>query len=177
MTKTLPLSLVLVAAVCLTGCTTVREQRRRQTVREQSELDALRLDVSRLRERVEGFDAAQQGLYSQIDELRDRMTGADEGLRERLAGVEQRVKTLDAAREQDRQAIVDSLSKQISGMMKAQASRPAPAMQGYEHVVQSGETLSAIASAYGATQSAIIKANNLKNPDRVRIGQKLFIPE
>jgi LysM repeat protein len=48
--------------------------------------------------------------------------------------------------------------------------------QGYEHVVEKGQTLSAIAKAYNTTVDAIKKSNNLKN-DTVYIGQKLFIPK
>ncbi|NKB24606.1 MAG: LysM peptidoglycan-binding domain-containing protein [Kiritimatiellae bacterium] len=48
---------------------------------------------------------------------------------------------------------------------------------GYEHEVQPGESLSEIAKAYQAKIKVIIDANDLENPDRLRVGQKLFIPE
>jgi LysM repeat protein len=44
-------------------------------------------------------------------------------------------------------------------------------------VVKPGETLSEIAKAYGVRISVITKSNNLKNPDDLRVGQTLFIPE
>jgi LysM repeat protein len=44
------------------------------------------------------------------------------------------------------------------------------------HVVAAGETLGVIANRYKATVAAIAKANNLKNPNLIRIGQKLTIP-
>ncbi len=44
------------------------------------------------------------------------------------------------------------------------------------HVVQSGETLNGIANRAGVPASAIVKANALKEPYVVRIGQKLTIP-
>ena len=47
---------------------------------------------------------------------------------------------------------------------------------GYEHVVESGQSLSTIAAAYKVSVSSIKKANNLKS-DGVRVGQKLFIPK
>src|SRR5204863_6544877 len=49
------------------------------------------------------------------------------------------------------------------------------AVQKTEHVVQSGETLTAIARANRTTISAIRSANNLRN-DRLQIGQKLILP-
>lgn len=44
------------------------------------------------------------------------------------------------------------------------------------HVVASGETLNGIANRAGVTAAAIVKANGLKEPYVVRIGQKLTIP-
>lgn len=44
------------------------------------------------------------------------------------------------------------------------------------HTVRSGQTLSAIASKYGVSQSAILRANSLSNAHRLKLGQKLSIP-
>ncbi|MCI0424449.1 MAG: LysM peptidoglycan-binding domain-containing M23 family metallopeptidase [Actinobacteria bacterium] len=44
------------------------------------------------------------------------------------------------------------------------------------HVVTSGETLTRIASKYGTTVSALVTANDLSNPNLIRIGQKLVVP-
>ncbi len=46
------------------------------------------------------------------------------------------------------------------------------------HTVRRGETLSAIAERYGVTVADILRANrNISNPDRVRAGQSIVIPE
>ncbi|MFC2030169.1 LysM peptidoglycan-binding domain-containing protein [Chloroflexota bacterium] len=44
------------------------------------------------------------------------------------------------------------------------------------HVVQRGETLSRIAWRYGTTVNALVRANNLWNPNRIYAGQRLWIP-
>ncbi|OKO88663.1 glycoside hydrolase family 18 protein [Geobacillus proteiniphilus] len=44
------------------------------------------------------------------------------------------------------------------------------------HVVQSGQTLSGIAEAYGTTVEEIVRANKLPNPDKLVVGQALVIP-
>jgi membrane-bound lytic murein transglycosylase D len=46
----------------------------------------------------------------------------------------------------------------------------------YHHRVRRGETLSTIAARYGASVYAIQKANSLRNPHRISIGQDLMIP-
>lgn len=47
---------------------------------------------------------------------------------------------------------------------------------GITHVVASGETLNRLAAKYNASVSSIVSANNLSNPDLIRVGQKLVIP-
>lgn len=42
--------------------------------------------------------------------------------------------------------------------------------------VQSGDALSAIAQRFGTTVQAIVNANNITDPNRIRAGQKLVIP-
>jgi LysM repeat protein len=42
--------------------------------------------------------------------------------------------------------------------------------------VKSGDTLSSIATANKTTADAIIRANNLNDPDKLQVGQKLVIP-
>ncbi|MBQ8334600.1 MAG: LysM peptidoglycan-binding domain-containing protein, partial [Tidjanibacter sp.] len=43
------------------------------------------------------------------------------------------------------------------------------------HVVKSGENLSIIAKKYNVTVKQLIKWNNIKNPSKLRVGQKLEI--
>ncbi len=58
-----------------------------------------------------------------------------------------------------------------------QAQAPAPATTGgRKHVVQRGETLYSIAVRYGVTVTALQAANDLSNPDQIRVGQTLQIP-
>ncbi|HET7719125.1 MAG TPA: LysM peptidoglycan-binding domain-containing protein [Acidimicrobiales bacterium] len=47
---------------------------------------------------------------------------------------------------------------------------------GGTHTVQSGQTLSAIASRYGVSTSALASANGITDPRRLQVGQRLTIP-
>lgn len=44
------------------------------------------------------------------------------------------------------------------------------------HVLQKGETLFGISKKYQVTSSAIMKLNNIADPDKLQVGQKLLIP-
>jgi len=52
----------------------------------------------------------------------------------------------------------------------------APSAGSRSHTVAPGEALSSIARRYGTTVRAIVDANRLNDPDRVRVGQRLTIP-
>ena len=45
-----------------------------------------------------------------------------------------------------------------------------------QHTVKRGETLSVIGASYGVGVDAIVRANRLRNPDRIRVGTSLMIP-
>ena len=47
---------------------------------------------------------------------------------------------------------------------------------GQKYVVQPGDTLVAIAEEFGVTVEELIDANDLANPDVLRVGQELIIP-
>lgn len=52
-----------------------------------------------------------------------------------------------------------------------------PTMKGVEYVVKKGDTLSVIAAKYGVNNLYhILVANDLANTSKIRIGQKLFLP-
>lgn len=48
--------------------------------------------------------------------------------------------------------------------------------QGRSYVVQRGDTLLSIARRFGLTVKQLQTANNISNPDRIAVGQKLIIP-
>lgn len=45
------------------------------------------------------------------------------------------------------------------------------------HVVQAGESLGSIAAQYGVSSDAIIEANRITNPNLIRVGDRLIIPQ
>jgi LysM repeat protein len=51
---------------------------------------------------------------------------------------------------------------------------PTPA--GTVYTVKEGDTISAIAVGNNSTVDAIAKANNLSDPNKIQIGQKLIVP-
>lgn len=45
------------------------------------------------------------------------------------------------------------------------------------YVVKSGDTLWKIAKKFGSTVEDIARVNGMKNPDKINIGEKIYIPK
>ena len=65
-------------------------------------------------------------------------------------------------------------SLSVPGTVTAAAASPAAGNRA--HVVAPGETLSRIAGRYGTTVQALVKANAIRDPNHVRIGTTLVVP-
>ena len=159
-----------------------------------------REDVRILQENINRLEGNIEQLNMQLEQLskdvsRER-AGSNTGSESRLADLERqsrvlqdRIDELDRTRETDREEIIDTITSKVAGIIERQtAGRPQPrpstsamvaggSQTGYEHTVQSGETLSAIAKAYNVSMKALIDANNLSDPNSLRTGQTLFVPE
>jgi LysM repeat protein len=184
--------LAITAGLCAFGFTSgcVTDQQDQRMVMQQQREDSLMLqdDLRRIRARLEAIEQDMQRMNQQVNAANTEQTRAVQtqiqGINASLDDLQKRIRTVDAARENDKKEIVDTLSKRITDVIsRQQPARPTSttprrpiSSEGYEHIVQPGETLSAIAKAYGARTADIIEANNLKSADILRVGQKLFIP-
>ncbi len=172
------------------GCVTTYENANRREAYEREDREILNEKLRRTDGDLEAFSA-------QLDDLRDDISRVQANaatttqsqvaaLQTSLQVLQQRMNDLEAQRISDREEIINKLTGKIAGMVNQAAPPPAAASSartgtvseyGYEHVVATGENLSKIAAAYGVGMQAIIQANSLSNPNSLRIGQKLFIPE
>lgn len=182
-------SMLLIAAVMMgTGCvTTYEDQRTRRAVQEREDILLVQEDLQRLSGRLEGLEMELEQLRRDMERQRaDQTQRVQTEAQERetgLATLDRRIQEVDRARERDKKEIVDQLSATVEQLIVSQptARRSSGGTShsgyGYEHEVGPGETLSHIAAAYGVSTRVIIDENNLQNPDRLQIGQVLFIPE
>lgn len=163
----------------LAGCETLVQQQRSQRVRQYSDLELLSRDVTQLKEQVRELSASRERVYQEAEATRAASDATARQLGTRMDALEQALKASEARQAQQKQDIISSLSSKVTGLLKAQAqTASAPThVRGREHTVEEGQTLSEIARAYGTKMSVIQKANALKNPDSLRVGQVLFIPE
>lgn len=171
MKTTLLLSLSSLAL--LTGCETIQTPQQRQQVaaRQQAASRYTEERVSRLQGQVESVEMENARLLQEVQQLRNEVRSYSS----QISQLNSSMKALEAKQTRETQEVI----RRVEALLKKSvSSRPAASGRGAgrEHVVESGHTLSTIASAYGTTVTAIKKANNLKS-DTIYVGQKLFIPE
>ncbi len=86
-----------------------------------------------------------------------------------------------AQRVQELEKEIQSLKQTIEAQKHAPAEKATTAReaagQGLYHQVKRGETLYQIGQAYGVPYRELARINNIRDPNEIRVGQKLFIPE
>lgn len=160
------------------GCETLSGQKKRQKeMRLHNDIANLKASVERLEQRLDGMEAGREDVYAQIsDSQATRARSAAQHAAE-MEALESRLAAQKKAQEFREKQMVTDLSKTMAGIMEKNAATSGGSVSGVEHPVQSGETLSEIAAAYGVKTKAIIRANRMKNPDDLKIGQLLIIPD
>lgn len=135
-----------------------------------------------LASRFEAIEQQQATLAARVAQL-ERGNGV--ASKEDLAALRSDLASLKASQERLRGDIVEELSGKIAAISQREArareaaERKAREAQksGYSHTVEAGQTLSAISEAYKVPMRTIMRANNLSDPSKLRVGQKLFIPD
>lgn len=163
---------------------------RQEVVSQREDLKALQEKFAQVQNDVQAMKGEHDAMQTDIERLKKdvKQTGDSlDDLKKEVARLEELIKRVDALREQDRKTIVEEVSKEIDRLVKkpsraesATSEKPPKAakpqtQEGYEHVVEKGQTLAAIAEVYGVTTKTIMEANHLKKTD-LKVGQKLFIP-
>jgi LysM repeat protein len=180
---------MLVLCGLTSGCLTpYQDTRARQMTQEREDVLLLREDIRRLAGRLDIMESEVERLAQDVEQQRAEWTRDNQARQQsadaRLAELDSRIAEVNRLREQDKKDIVERLSSTIEQMIRSAApsatrgsSSQAISGTGVEHVVGPGQTLSEIAAAYGVRSQVIIDANQLRNPDRLQVGQKLFIPD
>ena len=180
-------------ALAATGCVTTEEYDAPPPA-SQADVGYLREEIRRLNARLDASDAELGRVHADFASSRSSQPDVAsasqvQAMQSQIDDLQRQIRALDSARVQDKKEIYDDISKKVAGMIKTSSSgssggsttRPATrsgTQTGWEHVVQSGESLSKIAAAYNVKMSVIVEANGLKGVDApIFVGQKLFIPD
>lgn len=184
-----------IAAAGAGGCITTYEDEQAAALREQQLMMRVQEQNRALSGRIEGLELEIQRLGQAAEAAKTEGGRANEArlraMEGQIEGIQRRLNELSAAREKDKQAIIDDVSRKVADLIRRTdaGSRPrggttgtatprrSGSQVGYEHEVKPGETLSAIAQAYGVSQQVLMQENNIHDARLLKVGQKLFIPK
>ena len=158
--------------------------------------------LNKLSGQVEDLQAANVKLQKQCEELARRLqelreaqtgTAGSYASQEDLKRLAEKVQEMDRKREADKDLILKEIEKLGKAAIapappprnrKPPVEDPPPAPgsdKGFEYFIKDGDKLSLIAQAYREkgikiTVDQILKANPGLNPNKLKVGQKIFIP-
>ena len=151
------------------------------------------IECQRLSEQIEALSRNQKLIDNRLRDIEVQLSSAGQQTHQDVAALRRELESVRVDRENLRAQITGDLAAKIEKIAarqqqavqatQRQVASPASNTQrsvpgsGYEHKVERGQTLSEIARGYNTTISKIIKANNIKNPSNIRVGQILFIPD
>lgn len=139
------------------------------------------------------LDALVTEIRTLREELARAATRESTVSRDEFRQLAETVRDVDQKREADKRLILEEIAKLAKTPVAPPPrvekkttpetpAKPARDENGYEHIVKSGETISAIVAAFReqgvkVTLKQVLDANPGLNPTKLKVGQKIFIPE
>lgn len=182
------ISFFLVAAICFLPATAPA-----QDPAVQERLNVLSAQIQDLIDARDAQNKRLEDLARQLRQLQDQQSQVNTNYasEDELRQLAAKLQEIDQKRRADNDHIIkelESLRRALSSPVPKSVAAPAPAPgggaipdQGYNYVIQSGDTLSAIVRAYRdkgikVSVEQILKANPGLKADRLHVGEKIFIP-
>jgi LysM repeat protein len=128
--------------------------------------------IQELQTHVRDRAAQVQELGSLVEQIENQIETSDAAWSERMKRLRQ---SLETDRQRAMSEMADSVAKEIATQVESVRQERTQHTQVGEYTVQSGDTLSAIAQAFGTTVRQLKEMNGLHS-DIIRIGQKLKVP-
>ena len=188
-------ALLPVMLALLAGCDTTSKQIQQEQLSQRQTIMELQEKQETLNVNLQNTQEENARLRQQIEEMKTELQASRQtssAYAGDIARLDELVQKMNSAREKDRRVILDEVSQELARMSQRTASahsassgpsasppppKKAASEVGYEHIVKKGETLFAIAKAYGIPASAIAKANKIQVKTPLKSGQVLFIPK
>lgn len=137
-------------------------------------------EMQRVSAQVDVIASNQEELSTRLRGV-EAMKGEVDSLKAEISALKGAISEMRREMQSQRGEIVQDLSKKIASMQpppQKPAPKAKPSYSGpcYEYTVQSGDTLSLIAKAFGTTVQKIKDVNGMKG-DMLKVGQKVNVPK
>ncbi len=145
--------------------------------------------VIQLEDRINALTGQVDGLERNIENLQQKMGSLENSVSNKMFNYQKEVKEMQNELKSTKKSLSDDFERKMNIVIEEVINENKKIAEkinvlqkdkydlGVYHTVDRGETLSHIASKYGISVDDIISSNELENPDRLKVGQKLFIPQ
>jgi LysM repeat protein len=145
-----------------------------QLERENEGLRKQAVDRKTLEQELAGFEAA---LQSGLSGLRVDYANADEAQKQAIIkAVSGQISDVVGQMNETIEALADYVGHRGTGVPAVEFSDDYP-RTGFRYEVKPGDSLAKIAEQHGVNIRDIINANRITDPDKIQVGQNLFIPK
>lgn len=156
----------------------IRSSVSEELIKVKQEVNSLKGQLEELEYKI---DKLQRTQSQQSNELN---TTLKEWRKDIRGDIETRLGTIEKKQAQDKKEllnrtaiIAEEVSKENKELRSQIESIRKPATQEGYYVINQGDTLSKIAQMFGVSIKNLMEANGITDPNSIRIGQKLVIPE
>jgi len=149
----------------------------RKTAYEQQELMSR---LTELENSLKEINVILQNYNKNLDVIEERQKNALSELEQKIRKLEEKLSAMENSHLLHQEELLKKVSALLAerlGSLESRSSTSVSSTRKREHTVKPGETLHSIANTYGIKADSIIRANNISNPNLLKAGQKLLIPE
>ena len=154
------LLLYSVPILCLTGCVTDDLANKQDVYMVRTQVNE---QVIHMEDRLNALEGRTDAIEKRQEDIKERILWLEDKINNKMFGYH--VVLEEVIKENQK------IAEKINSLQKEKYDL------GLYHTVERGDILSKIAVKYGVSVDAIIEANEIENPDRLKVGQKLFIPQ
>jgi len=142
-----------------------------------------------LRKRIQSLEEENRTLRSEVNKQPDAGVSPEEFNRV-VKQITEKLKEIDEKRVSDNKALLEQVKQLVQNIKPVASPTPSPRstdptparQEGYTHVMQEGETISAVVQAFRAqgvrvSVDQVLKANPKLDPRRLSVGTEIFIPK
>lgn len=117
----------------------------------------------------------------ELGKLHDMLKKQDEKTAKQIQKMQGDMDAQSASFDKKTDLILDTVNEEYKRLVAKVHSLEKPNSEEYEtgtyHTVQKGESLSKIATKYGVSVERVMSSNEISDPNKIKVNQKIFIPE
>jgi len=166
----------------------IRSSVSEELIKVKEEVNSLKGQLDELQYKIDKISQIQSQQSKELNATLKEWRKETQGdVVKKISNLEAKLEAIEKRQAQDKKELLDRTdiiteevtkeNKELRGQIEAiRKSSSYTTQEGY-YVVASGDTLSKIAQMFGVSVKSIMEANGITDPNSIRVGQRLIIPQ